>query len=259
MPGAGERRRAGGIAMATFLAGTGLLLAGVITRGIAAGRAPWANMYEFTLMSVLVAAVVFVVIQSRRDVRYLGTFVAGACVVFIFLALTVLYLDPVPVQPALQSYWLIIHVSVATAAVGLSTVGAVVSAVQLVKERHEVRGSAPKAAWAKRVIDSLPSADSLERLAYRINAVGFIMWTFALIAGSIWAERAWGRFWGWDAKEVWTLVTWIIYAAYLHARATRGWEGRRAAWFSIAGFASIIVNYWIINQFVNSLHSYSGL
>ncbi|OJX97522.1 cytochrome c-type biogenesis protein CcsB [Salana multivorans] len=258
VPGA-VSRRAAGIGMSTFLAGTALLLAGVVTRGIAAGRVPWANMYEFTLMSVLVASVVFLAIQRRTDVRYLGTFLAGLAVLFLFLALTVLYLDPASVQPALQNYWLVIHVSIATSAVGLSTVGAVTSALQLVKDRYESRGTQPRAAWGRRIVASLPAPESLERLAYRINAVAFVMWTFTLVSGAIWAEHAWGRFWGWDAKEVWTFVTWVIYAAYLHARATRGWEGRRAAWFSVAGFLSIIVNYWIINQFANSLHGYSGL
>lgn len=256
---AADRRRAGGIALSTFTAGTLLLLAGIVTRGLAAGRAPWANMYEFTLVSVFIAAAVFLGIQRKHDVRYLGTFLAGLSVLFLFLALTVLYLEPASVQPALQNYWLVIHVSIATSAVGLSTVGAVVSAVQLVKDRYVSRGTEPRAAWARREVGSLPAPALLERLAYRVNAVAFVMWTFTLVSGAIWAEHAWGRFWGWDAKEVWTFVTWVIYAAYLHARATRGWEGRRAAWFSIAGFASIIINYWIINQFVNSLHSYSGI
>lgn len=258
LPGAG-RRRAAGIGLSTFYAGTALLLGGIITRGLAAGRVPWANMYEFTLMSVFIASVVFLLIQRRSDVRFLGAFLAGLAVVFLLLALKVLYLDPASVQPALQSYWLIVHVSIATSAVGLSTVAAVTSGLQLLKDRTEVKGTPPRAAWLRRLVGSLPSPALLERLAYRINAIGFVMWTFTLVTGAIWAEESWGRYWNWDPKEVWTFVTWVIYAAYLHARATRGWEGRRAAWFSIAGFASIIINYWIINQFADSLHSYSGL
>lgn len=245
--------------MATFLVGTLLLLGALVTRGIAAGRVPWANMYEFTLMSVFVAATVFLVIQRSRDVRYLGTFVAGLAMLLLWLATQALYVDAGPVQPALQNYWLIIHVSIATSAVGLSSVGAVASALQLVKDRYVSRGTEPKAAWMRRLVGSLPSPDSLERLAYRINAIGFVLWTLTLVSGAIWAEHAWGRFWGWDSKEVWTFVTWVVYAAYLHARSTRGWGGRRAAWFSLAGFGSILINFWVVNLFANSLHSYSGL
>ena len=136
---------------------------------------------------------------------------------------------------------------------GVLAVAAVTSTLQLVKDRAIGRGT------VGRVLGSLPSVDDLERLAFRINAVGFVLWTFTLIAGAIWAEHAWGRFWGWDAKEVWTFVVWVIYAAYLHARSTRGWEGRRAAWFSVAGFISILVNYYVVNLFFSSLHSYSGV
>ena len=242
------RRKAAGIGMATFTAGTALLLIGIVTRGLAAGRVPWANMYEFTLMAVFIASAVFLGLQRKRDVRYLGTFIGLFAVLALFLALAALYIDPDPVQPALQSYWLVIHVSVATAAMGVLAVAAVTSSLQLAKDRAISRGT------VGRVLGSLPSVDDLERLAFRINAVGFVLWTFTLIAGAIWAEHAWGRFWGWDAKEVWT-----IYAAYLHARSTRGWEGRRAAWFSVAGFVSILVNYYVVNLFFSSLHSYSGV
>lgn len=250
----GAVRRFAGIGMATFTLGAFLLVAGVVVRGFAAGQAPWSNMYEFTCMAVAVASAVFLVLQRSRDVRYLGTFVAGVAVLALFLALAVLYLDPAPVQDALQSYWLVIHVSVATAAMGVLAVGALFSALQLLKDRSERRGET-----SGRVLSALPPSDTLERIAYRLNAVGFVLWTFTLIAGAIWAEHAWGRYWGWDAKEVWTFVVWVIYAAYLHARATRGWEGRRAGWFSLAGFASILVNYYVVNLFVDSLHSYSGV
>lgn len=246
-------RKAAGIGMTTFTLGTALLLIGIVTRGLAAGRVPWANMYEFTLMAVFIASAVFLGIQRKRDVRYLGTFIGLFAVLALFLALAALYIDPDPVQPALQSYWLVIHVSVATASMGVLAVAALTSTLQLVKDRAIGRGT------VGRVLGSLPSVDDLERLAFRINAVGFVLWTFTLIAGAIWAEHAWGRFWGWDAKEVWTFVVWVIYAAYLHARSTRGWEGRRAAWFSVAGFISILVNYYVVNLFFSSLHSYSGV
>ncbi|TNU76748.1 c-type cytochrome biogenesis protein CcsB [Miniimonas arenae] len=247
------RRRAAAIGMSTFVLGALFLLIGIVLRGIAAGRVPWANMYEFTMVAVFVASALFLGIQRRRDVRYLGTFISLLAVLALFLALTVLYTDPAAVQPALQSYWLAIHVSIASSAMGVFAVAATTSVLQLVKDRAEHRGT------AGRLAAKLPTADSLERLSYRINAVGFVLWTFVLISGSIWAEHAWGRFWGWDPKEVWSFVIWVVYAAYLHARSTRGWEGRRAAWFSIIGFVSILVNYYVVNFFFSSLHSYSGV
>ncbi|GMA32405.1 c-type cytochrome biogenesis protein CcsB [Litorihabitans aurantiacus] len=247
------RGRAVGIAMSTFTLGAFLLVAGAATRGIAAGRVPWANMYEFTVASIVVSSALFLGINRRRDVRFLGTFVSLVAVLGLFLALAVLYTEPNAVQPALQSYWLVIHVAIATSSMGVFGVAAVVSGLQLAKERTLARGT------SGRIMQSLPTAADLERLAFRINAVGFVLWTFVLISGAIWAEHAWGRYWGWDAKETWSFIIWVVYAAYLHARSTRGWEGRRAAWFSVAGFASILINYYVVNLFVNSLHSYSGV
>ena len=205
------------------------------------------------------------------------------------VAVSVLYVRADGLQPALQTYWLIIHVSIATLAVGVFTIAATLSTLQLVQERAEQRQSRtatphpppfpaprpdgaaatttlpqerartkPHGLWGH-LLDVAPSSTELERLAFRLNAVGFMMWTFTLVAGAIWAEYAWGRPWGWDAKEVWSFVIWVIYAAYLHARATRGWEGRRAAYLSIAGFVAILANYFLVNLVFNSLHSYSGI
>lgn len=109
------------------------------------------------------------------------------------------------------------------------------------------------------MLRGLPSADQLETLAYRINLVGFILWTFTLIAGAIWAEAAWGRYWGWDTKEVWTFIVWVLYAGYIHARATRGWQGTRSALLGLTGFAAVLFNFGVVNVFFNGLHSYSGL
>ena len=108
-------------------------------------------------------------------------------------------------------------------------------------------------------LDSLPSATRLERSAYGLNMVGFILWTFTLVAVAIWAQKAWGSYWTWDPKEVWTFVVWVVYAAYMHARATAGWEPRKAMWIAIAAFATVIVNFAIVNVFFVGQHSYSGL
>jgi cytochrome c-type biogenesis protein CcsB len=287
----GRARRAVGIAMATTTLGALVHLVGIVLRGVAAGRVPWANMYEFSIVFSFVAVAIFLGLQVKRDLRFLGAFVVTPVLLSLGLAVAVFYLEADGVQPALNSYWLVIHVSVATIATGVLAVAAAISAVQLGKERSEVavqaQAAAPRAEellapvgaggrveqapapaeapgtdgrrfWG-RLADALPAAAELERLAYRLNAVGFLLWTFTLVAGAIWAEHAWGRAWGWDPKEVWTFVIWVVYAGYLHARATRGWDGRKAAYFCLVGFALILVNYFVVNTLFVSEHSYSGL
>ncbi|MFD1506464.1 c-type cytochrome biogenesis protein CcsB [Georgenia yuyongxinii] len=283
----GRRRRAAGIAMATTWLGAALHLIAVVTRGIAAGRVPWANMYEFSLLATFMAVALFLGLQRGRDLRFLGTFITGPVLLLLGVAVAVLYVRADGVPPALDSYWLVIHVSVATLATGVFTVAVTFSVIQLFQERAELHRSresldpprpsqgaeravatvvaeqteaAPRLGVWGRLLESVPSSAELERLAFRLNAVGFMMWTFTVIAGAIWAEHAWGRPWGWDPKEVWSFVIWVVYAAYLHARATRGWEGRRAAYLSIFGFVCILANYFVVNLlFNNSLHAYSGL
>ena len=110
-----------------------------------------------------------------------------------------------------------------------------------------------------RLLDALPSTRELEALSFRVNAVAFVLWTFTVMAGAVWAEHAWGRYWGWDPKEVWSFIVWVIYAAYLHARTTRGWAGKRSAWFVVVGYATVIFNFTGVNLFFLGLHSYSGL
>jgi cytochrome c-type biogenesis protein CcsB len=285
-----RRRKAVGIAMSTTVVGAALHLLGVVTRGVAAGRVPWANMYEFSILFSLVAVLVFLGLQRGRDLRFLGTFVIGLVLLMLGIAVSVLYVRADGVPPALDSYWLVIHVSIATIATGVLAVGAVLSVVQLVQERSELRRAAhasaqvPEPALAgasggtagdgsdagaagaatrpgrwSRLMESAPSSAEFERLAFRLNAVGFMLWTFTIIAGAIWAEHAWGRPWGWDPKETWSFVIWVVYAAYLHARATRGWEGRRAAYLSIFGFVCVLANYFLVNLLFNSLHAYSGI
>jgi cytochrome c-type biogenesis protein CcsB len=130
----------------------------------------------------------------------------------------------------------------------------------LFKTANWVKVSKAKAVGTfRRVLALFPKEEQLERLAYRFNIIGFILWTFTLIAGAIWAERAWHRYWGWDTKEVWTFIIWTIYAGYLHANATRGWSGKRSAWLGVIGFLAIIFNFTIVNLYFKGLHVYSGL
>ena len=250
--------RAVGIAMATTTLGLGFHLAGTVLRGLAAGRVPWANMYEFTLAGTLVAVGTFLALTRWRDVRFLGSIVVGLVVVALGLGLAVFYVPAEGVEPALQSYWLVIHVSIATVATGLFTVSFASSALQLLKDSR-VSGSARLAGPRWRWLDALPETRELEALSFRLVAVGFVLWTFTVMAGAIWAEHAWGRFWGWDPKETWSLVVWLVYAAYLHARTTAGWSGRRAAWFVLVGYATVLFNFTGVNLFFQGLHSYSGL
>ncbi|MDQ0767806.1 cytochrome c-type biogenesis protein CcsB [Pseudarthrobacter defluvii] len=253
-----ERRVPARVAVALTILGAVIHGAGVVTRALGAGRVPWGNMYEFLTTGAFLVAAVFLLSLIRRDLRFLGTFVVGL-VIIMLVAASVAFWTPVGhLVPALQSYWLVIHVSIAVLSSALFTLTFAMSALQLVQSHRQktvAAGGADKLGFMRLV----PSALSLENLSYRINAIAFIGWTFTLMFGAIWAEKAWGRFWGWDTKEVWTFVIWVVYAGYLHARATRGWTGTRAAWLSIVGYLCVIFNFTIVNTFFNGLHSYSGL
>lgn len=254
----GERRTIARIAVVLTVLAAAIHAVAVVTRGVAAGRVPWGNMYEFCTTGGLVVAVVFLLVLTRKDLRFLGTFVIGLVVVMLCAA-TIGFPTPVAnLVPALQSYWLIIHVSVAVAASALFTLTFAMSVLQLMQANRVARlaaGGDDRLPFMRLV----PSALSLENLSYRINAIAFVLWTFTLMAGAIWAEKAWGRYWGWDTKEVWTFVIWVVYAGYLHARATRGWTGTRAAWLSIVGYLCIVFNFTIVNIYFSGLHSYAGV
>jgi cytochrome c-type biogenesis protein CcsB len=228
-----------------------LHVGGTVLRGLAAGRVPWANMFEFTLTATAIIIGVFLIIQFWQDLQFLGAYVTGFVLVFLGVATTNFYVDVIPLPPALQSYWLVIHVFVASLGTGFYGLGAGLSVVQLIQARREAKGL--------RAMPAVPTAEKLESLAYRLVVVGFVFWTFTLIAGSIWAEHAWGRYWGWDTKEVWTFIVWVIFAGYIHARATRGWRGSRSATLAIIGFSAVLFNFTIVNLYFHGLHSYSGL
>jgi cytochrome c-type biogenesis protein CcsB len=191
----------------------------------------------------------FLVLLQRQRARWLGVFVLLPTVLYLGLAGTVLYKQAGPLVPALNSYWLKIHVFAAISATGLFFVSGIVALLYLAKS---YRPAGP-------LLSRLPAADKLERTTYGLIALSFPIWTFAIIAGAIWAEAAWGRYWGWDPKETWSFITWVIYAGYLHARSTAGWRGRRAAWFAVAAFAALIVNYYVVNIWIVGLHSYAGV
>ncbi|WP_341997094.1 c-type cytochrome biogenesis protein CcsB [Microbacterium sp. LWH7-1.2] len=266
----GKRARLVWARIGTSLAVLGFLfhLGGDVTRGIAAGRVPWSNMYEFALTGTLLIVAVYLGVLFRYDLRFLGTFITGLVVVLLGGTAIWFYTDIVPLMDPLKSVWLVIHVFVASLATALFALAFGLSVLQLMQARRETRIAALAKAEAAAsdgvktgpgFLKTLPSADALESLAYRFAILGFIFWTFTLIAGSIWANDAWGRYWGFDTKEVWTFVIWVLYAGYIHARATRGWRGARSAWLSIIGFTAVIFNFTIVNMFFKGLHAYSGL
>ena len=235
--------------MALTWLGFVLLVIGVIARGLWAGRVPWGNMYEFSISSAVGILAVFLGISIKKDVRWLGLFVVIPVLLDLGLAVTVLYTEAAQLVPALKSYWLVIHVSAAVICAGAFTVATAAIALAMIRRPFERRGTPDS---------RFPTATSLDQFAYRIITFAFPLWTFAVIAGAIWAENAWGRYWGWDPKETWAFITWVFYAGYLHARATAGWRSK-APYIALVAYASFIINYFGINLFVNSLHSYSGL
>ena len=241
-------------AFALTIIGAILHVGAIVLRGFAAGHGPWANLYEFSMTSTGVVVVVFLVINIWRDVRFLGAYITGFVLLMLGLGVTNFYVDPSPLPPPLQSYWLYIHISVAMLGTGFFAVGGGLSIVQLLQNRRE--NGRPQ---GLRFLSTFPSSETLESLANRVIIVGFAFWTFTLMAGAIWAERAWGRYWGWDTKEVWTFIIWVIFAGYIHARATRGWRGNRSAWLAIIGLAAVLFNFTVVNLFFKGLHAYSGL
>ena len=256
---AGESLRAevlGRFAVMATALGFALHAAGVLFRGLSAHRVPWANMYEFSCAAALAMALAYLaLLATGKKVRWMGLPVSFIVLLTLGLAYTVLYTDAEELVPALHSYWLYIHVTAAVISTGAFGVATVATVLYLLKASSE-EGRLPRLAGP---LQRVPSSGTLDRTAYRVIAFIFPLWTFAVIAGAIWAEKAWGRYWGWDPKETWSFIVWVIYAAYLHARATHGWKGRAAAWIALAAFVCVMINYFGVNTLLTGKHSYAGL
>ncbi|MFJ8112956.1 c-type cytochrome biogenesis protein CcsB [Streptomyces sp. NPDC096132] len=237
-------------------------LGGVIARAASVERAPWGNMYEFNITFSTVAVGVYLgLLALKKNVRWLGLFLITTVLLDLGLAVTVLYTASDQLVPALHSYWLYIHVSTAIFCGAVFYVGAVATILYLFKDNYENKlatGGKP-GKFANSFLDRLPSSASLDKFSYRVNAAVFPLWTFTIIAGAIWAGDAWGRYWGWDPKETWSFITWVAYACYLHARATAGWKGRKAAYLALIAFGCWLFNYYGVNIFVSGKHSYAGV
>jgi cytochrome c-type biogenesis protein CcsB len=231
----------------------------IFTRGIAEHRVPWGNMYEFLAAITCMAVLVLVVVSVRYQAYYMGLFVLLPVVLGLGIDLTVIYTPAGQLVPALQSYWIAIHVTAMIVAAGLFIFGAVVTTIYLLADRNERRLAAGRPSWSAGILQHLPGPAILDRLSYRTILFGFPVWTFGVMAGAIWADHAWGRYWGWDPKETWSFITWVVYAGFLHARATGGWRGRRAAWIHLAGFGCLMFNLIGVNLLITGLHSYAGM
>jgi cytochrome c-type biogenesis protein CcsB len=247
-------RKAAGIGWALTLLGTLLVVAGVVLRALEVHRWPLGNMYEFAIFGAMFVLLAYCAWSMRRDLRWLGLFVVIPVLLNLGLAITVWYTDAAELMPSLRSVWLAIHVTVATLSVAVFTIGFSLGVMYLVQDRLE---SAPERRHT--FMDRLPDARALERLTYAVHIVAFPLWTFTVIAGAIWARQAWGSYWNWDPKEVWSFVIWVVYAAYLHARATTGWKRQNAVWIALVGYGCIILNFAVVNVFFVGQHSYSGL
>ena len=277
------------LARVVAYAGLAANVVSVAARGFSAHRVPWGNMYEYSvLLALLVVAGYLLIVEGHYKVRTLGGFALMFAVLTMAIAVSFLYVGPGPLVPALNSYWIKIHVVAAITGSSLFALGGgLLTILYLVQEARERTQLAQIAAQDPRPIMGgsveldtppdfapgadepmasslegpprgfLPTAATLDRMAYRVIAFAFPIWTFAVIAGAIWAQEAWGRYWGWDPKETWSFITWVIYAGYLHARATNGWKGRRAAVVALVGFVSLLITYYAVNLWIVGLHSYA--
>jgi cytochrome c-type biogenesis protein CcsB len=246
-------------ALALTLAGLAAHLLGIFTRGVSEHRIPWGNMYEFITAITCAAVLAFLVVVARYRAYRLGLFVMAPIVIALGLCATVLYTVAGPLVPALHSYWIAIHVTAMIVAIGSYIVAAVMTVMFLVADRYSRRADGGGHTGFGLILDRLPTREALDRLSYRTVVFAFPVWTFAVIAGAIWADQAWGRYWGWDPKETWSFITWVVYAGYLHARATAGWRGRKAAYVQLAGFACLLFNLVGVNLWITGLHSYAGI
>ncbi|UXA18680.1 c-type cytochrome biogenesis protein CcsB [Mycobacterium sp. SMC-4] len=250
-----ERIGSGGVAL--VYVGTLLLLACIVLRGLSTSRVPWGNMYEFINLTCWCGLVAAAVVLRRPQYRSLWVFVLVPVLILLTVSGKWLYSHAAPVMPALQSYWLPIHVSVVSLGSGVFLVAGVASILFLLKMSRF--GGPERADALGRLVAKLPDAQLLDRIAYRTTIFAFPVFGFGVIFGAIWAEEAWGRYWGWDPKETVSFIAWVLYAAYLHARSTAGWRDRKAAWINVIGLVAMVFNLFFINLVTVGLHSYAGV
>jgi cytochrome c-type biogenesis protein CcsB len=249
--------RIGRAGLALVYVGTAMLFVCIVLRGLATSRVPWGNMYEFINLTCFCGLVAAAIVLRRPSFRALWAFVLLPVLILLAVSGKWLYSNAAPVMPALQSYWLPIHVSVVSLGSGVFLVAGVASMLFLVKMSPLAEPGRDGTIAA--IVARLPDAQTLDRIAYRATIFAFPIFGFGVIFGAIWAEEAWGRYWGWDPKETVAFIAWVVYAAYLHARSTAGWRDRKAAWVNVVGFVAMVFNLFFINLVVTGLHSYAGV
>jgi cytochrome c-type biogenesis protein CcsB len=249
--------RIGRAGLALVYVGTLMLFACIVLRGLATSRVPWGNMYEFINLTCFCGLVAATIVLRRPNYRALWAFVLLPVLILLAVSGKWLYSNAAPVMPALQSYWLPIHVSVVSLGSGVFLVAGVASMLFLVK--MSPLADPGRDGTLAAIVQRLPDAQTLDRIAYRATIFAFPIFGFGVIFGAIWAEEAWGRYWGWDPKETVAFIAWVVYAAYLHARSTAGWRDRKAAWINVVGFVAMVFNLFFINLVVTGLHSYAGV
>jgi cytochrome c-type biogenesis protein CcsB len=249
--------RIGGAGLALVYVGIGFLLACIVLRGLATARVPWGNMYEFINLTCCCGLIAGAIVLRRPQYRPLWVFLLLPVLILLTVSGHWLYANAAPVMPALQSYWLPIHVSVVSLGSGVFLVAGVASILFLLRRSRLGAPGAP--GTLAHMVQRLPDAQTLDRIAYRTTIFAFPVFGFGVIFGAIWAEEAWGRYWGWDPKETVAFIAWIVYAAYLHARSTAGWRDSKAAWINVTGLVVMVFNLFFVNLVTVGLHSYAGV
>ena len=269
--------RAGTIGTVIAWSGAAVHLGSIVTRGLAAGRVPWGNMFEYSsVLALLLVVGQLAYGDLRKGLRAMSGIALGVALLWLALARATTYVPARELQVSLNSIWLKIHVFAAIAGTTMFLLSSIYSALFLVKLRSERRtlGSTVGAAHIdvfeeagpetatpperRGFASRLPAAARLDELAHRTVQFAFPIWTFAVIAGAIWAHQAWGRYWGWDPKETWAFITWVVYAGYLHARATAGWRDKKAAILNVAAIGVVLFTYYGVNLWIPGLHSYAN-
>jgi cytochrome c-type biogenesis protein CcsB len=249
--------RIGRAGLILVYAGIGFLFGCIVLRGLATQRVPWGNMYEFINLTCFCGLVAGAIVLRRPQYRPLWVFLLLPVLILLTVSGRWLYTNAAPVMPALQSYWLPIHVSVVSLGSGVFMVAGVASILFLLRTSRLGEPDTP--GGFAQLVQRLPDAKTLDRIAYRTTIFGFPVFGFGVIFGAIWAEQAWGRYWGWDPKETVAFIAWVVYAAYLHARSTAGWRDRKAAWINVVGFVAMVFNLFFVNLVTVGLHSYAGV
>ena len=281
-----RRRILGDIALGFVLIGWPLHAASIFTRAFEAGHWPLGNMYEYSTGIAFIVVTVCAILMLRTRMRLIGLPAMILAVALLGVAY-MLYVPPGQLVPALHSYWLTIHVTAMASASGIlsfsfffgmaylarrwadqrvlatahvpspAAIGGAAAATLTLGGGGSGFGGGALSGFASRVQRVLPSARALDLWSYRFVMIGFPVWSFGVICGAIWGEHAWGRYWGWDPKETFAFITWVIFAIYLHARVTYGWKEKRAAVITAFGFAAILFTLYAVNLWIAGLHSYA--